>query len=218
MKEKELYLQDLSDTIYEMDEDEIVDIAKAYIEAGYDAHDAVNLGLVDGMNRVGEAYEEEEYFVTDLLFASDAMYAALDYLQPYLTEDAAAEKAGVCVIGNVEGDTHDIGKNLVKTMLEASGFEMHDLGKDVPVDTFISKAEEVNADIICISTLMTTTMPKMREVLETLEEKELRQTYKVMIGGGPVNQAFADEIGADGYSENATEAVRLAEKLMKIEV
>lgn len=217
MKDKNVYLQELSDTIYEMDEEAIVDIAKSYIEAGYDAHDAVNFGLVDGMNRVGESYEEEEYFVTDLLFASDAMYAALDYLRPYLTEDAAAEKSGICVIGNVEGDTHDIGKNLVKTMLEASGFEIHDLGKDVPVNTFIDKAEEVNADIICISTLMTTTMPKMREVLETLEERNIRETYKVMIGGGPVNQTFADEIGADGYSENATEAVRLAEKLMKIE-
>lgn len=216
MVDKETLLQEISDAIYEMEEDEIVDICERYIEAGYEAQDAVNDGLIPGMNHVGQAFEEEEYFVTDMLFASDTLYAALDYFEPYLTAGASKEYVGKCVIGNVQGDTHDIGKNLVKTMMETAGYEMIDLGKDVPAATFIERAESEQVDIICISTLMTTTMPNMEAVVEQLEEANLRDKYKVMVGGGPVNQQFADTIGADGYSNNATEAVLLANQLLGV--
>lgn len=214
MTEKNVYFKQLSDAVYEMEEDEVVDIAKAYIEEGYDPQEAINHGLIDGMNRCGEAFNEEEYFVTDLLFAADTMYAALDFLNPYIKENSENKKIGKCVIGNVQGDTHDIGKNLVKTMMEVGGFEMIDLGRDVPVNQFVERAEEEEADLICISALMTTVMPNIQAIIDELNARGIRDKYKVMIGGGPVNQKFADEVGADGYSDNATSAVILGKELM----
>lgn len=217
MASKEALIQDLSDAIYEMEDDGIIDIAEAYLAAGYDPYDAVSQGLVDGMNRAGEAFAAEEYFVTDLLFASDAMYAAMDVLKPALMAQQETRTLGTMVIGNVKGDTHDIGKNLVITMLEVAGFHMVDLGKDVDVETFITAAEENEADIIGISTLMTTTMPNMRAVLDELRARGLRDKYKVMVGGGPVNERFAEEIGADAYSEDAMEAVVVAKRLLGLD-
>jgi methanogenic corrinoid protein MtbC1 len=173
-------------------------------------------GLVDGMNRAGKLYEEEEYFVTDLLLCSDAMYIGLDILRPYLPE-ASGKDAVTGVIGVVEGDTHDIGKNLVKIMLETAGFRMVDLGRDVPLKKFVETAKEENASFICLSTLMTTTMGGMETVIQLLEEAGLRDRIKVMIGGGPISQKFADQIGADGYSQNAVEAVKLAKRLSGME-
>ena len=145
------------------EDEEVVDVAKEYIEAGYPAFDGIMEGLVDGMNKASELYDAEEYFVTDVLLCSDAMYAGLDVLRPHLenTDNQTKKKA---VIGVVEGDTHDIGKNLVKIMMETAGFEMYDLGRDVPLDQFIEKAKEVNADLICMSTLMTTTMVECRQL------------------------------------------------------
>ena len=151
--------------------------------------------------------------MTDVLLCSDAMYAGLEVLRPHLPETAEGGKTRA-VIGVVEGDTHDIGKNLVKIMLDTAGFEMYDLGRDVPLDAFVEKAAEVNASLVCMSTLMTTTMDGMRIVIEKLKEKGIRDKVKVMIGGSPISQKFADEIGADGYSVNAVEAVKLAKRLM----
>lgn len=213
---KEELLKKLSDYVYEMEDLDIPEVAKEYLDAGHSAHDGVHQGLIKGMERAGDSFADEEYFVSDLLFASDAMYAALEIFEPALTGDQATEKLGTCIIGNVEGDTHDIGKNLVKTMLDAAGFNMIDLGKDVPVQEFIDQAETHQADVICISTLMTTTMPVMREVLEELSAQGVRDKYKVAIGGGPVTEKFAEEIGADGYSENASEAVNLIKRLLAI--
>ena len=173
-------------------------------------------GLVDGMNKASDLYDEEEYFVTDILLCSDAMYAGLDVLKPHLpVEDSKGDKVKV-VIGVVEGDTHDIGKNLVKIMLDTAGFEMYDLGRDVPLDNFVNKAIEVGASVICMSTLMTTTMDGMRSVIEKLKEKGIRDNIKVMVGGSPISQKYANEIGADGYSSNAVEAVKLAKRLSGI--
>lgn len=170
-------------------------------------------GLVDGMNRAGVLFDEEEYFVTDMLLCSDAMYAGLEVLRPHLPAESEIEKKPKVVIGVVEGDTHDIGKNLVKIMLDTAGFEIYDLGRDVAPDIFVDKAEEVKASFICMSTLMTTTMDGMRLVIEKLKERGLRDKIKVMVGGSPVSQKFADEIGADGYSPNAVEAAKLAKRL-----
>ena len=173
-------------------------------------------GLVDGMNKASDLYDEEEYFVTDLLLCSDAMYSGIDILKPHLpVEENKGEKLKI-VIGVVEGDTHDIGKNLVKIMLDTAGFEMYDLGRDVPLDNFVDKAIEVGASLICMSTLMTTTMDGMRIVIEKLKEKGIRDNVKVMVGGSPISQKYANEIGADGYSANAVGAVKLAKRLAGI--
>lgn len=217
-KSKEELLKLLSDYVFEMEDEEIADVAQEYIDAGHDPLDGILEGLVDGMNRAGLMYEEEEYFVTDLLICSDAMYNGLGVLRPHLPQKEAEEEVGYkCVIGVVEGDTHDIGKNLVRVMLETAGFEMYDLGRDVPLERFIEKAKEVDAQLICLSTLMTTTMPGMETVVNMLKEENLYGKVKVMIGGGPISQVYCDQIGAHGYSSNAVEAVKLAKILVGME-
>lgn len=215
-RSKEELLAKLSECVVEMEEEEVVDVAKEYIEAGYPAFDGIMEGLVDGMNKASDLYDAEEYFVTDVLLCSDAMYAGLEVLRPHLPETAEGGEKPKAVIGVVEGDTHDIGKNLVKIMLDTAGFEMYDLGRDVPLDAFVDKAIEVNASLVCMSTLMTTTMVGMKTVIEKLQEKGIRDKVKVMIGGSPISQKYADEIGADGYSVNAVEAVKLAKRLLNI--
>jgi len=215
-KSKEELLEKLSECVVEMEDEEVVDVADEYIESGYPALDGIMEGLVDGMNKASDLYDEEEYFVTDLLLCSDAMYSGIDILKPHLpVEENKGEKLKI-VIGVVEGDTHDIGKNLVKIMLDTAGFEMYDLGRDVPLDNFVDKAIEVGASLICMSTLMTTTMDGMRIVIEKLKEKGIRDNVKVMVGGSPISQKYANEIGADGYSANAVGAVKLAKRLAGI--
>ena len=215
-KSKKELLEKLSECVVEMEDEEVVDVANEYIESGYPALDGIMEGLVDGMNEASDLYDEEEYFVTDLLLCSDAMYSGIDILKPHLpVEENKGEKIRV-VIGVVEGDTHDIGKNLVKIMLDTAGFEMYDLGRDVPLDNFVDKAIEVEASFICMSTLMAATMDGMRIVIEKLKERGIRDNIKVMIGGSPISQKYANEIGADGYSANAVGAVKLAKKLAGI--
>ena len=215
-RSKEELLEALSECVVEMEDEEVVDVANEYLEAGYPAFDGIMDGLVDGMNKASDLYDAEEYFVTDVLLCSDAMYAGLDVLRPHLpADDTGVEKPKV-VIGVVEGDTHDIGKNLVKIMLDTAGFEMYDLGRDVPLDNFVDKAVEVGASIICMSTLMTTTMIGMKTVIDKLKERGIRDQFKIIVGGSPISQKYADEIGADGYSVNAVEAVKLAKRLMGI--
>lgn len=212
---REEILQDLADGVLNLDEELAVRAAHEAIEAGLGAFDAITNGLVVGMNRAGELYDEEEYFVPELLICSDAMYAALAVLQPHLKKEDAQARLK-CVIGVVEGDTHDIGKNLVKIMLDVGGFEIFDLGRNVPLASFVEKAKEVDADLICLSTLMTTTMDGMATVIEMLKEEGIRDRFKVMIGGGPISQGFADRIGADGYADNAASAVRIAKEVCKM--
>lgn len=213
--QKEELLKRLSDDVLEMEEEDVAEAAREYLEAGYPALDAIMEGLVDGMDRAGQLYEEEEYFVTDLLLCSDAMYAGLEILKPYLPDHSGDQKIKG-VIGVVEGDTHDIGKNLVKIMMETAGFEMIDLGRDVPLQKFVDTTREEKAKLVCLSTLMTTTMGGMETVIRLLEEAGIRDQVKVMIGGGPISQKYADKIGADGYSQNAAEAVKLAKSLLDI--
>ena len=211
---KEELLNKLSECVLEMEDEEVVDVAEEYIEAGYPALDGIMEGLVDGMNKASELFEEEEYFVTDILLCSDAMYAGLEVLRPYLPDEEEQAAKPIAVIGVVEGDTHDIGKNLVKIMMETAGFEMHDLGRDVPAEEFVNQAEALKAQLVCISTLMTTTMMRMKDVVELAKEKGC--TAKIVIGGAAITESFSDEIGADGYSVNAVEAVRVAKELLNI--
>lgn len=209
---KEELFKDLSDAVVDMDEDRSVHISESIVQSNIDAYEAIEKGLSDGMDRAGQLFDEEEYFIPELLMCSDAMYAGLDVLKPHIKASGEGERKKV-VIGVVEGDTHDIGKNLVKIMLETSGFEVYDLGRDIPPQQFVEKAEEVNADIIGLSTLMTTTMEGMEKVVTILKEQNIRDKYKIMIGGGPISQAFANRIGADGYAVNAADAVKVARKL-----
>lgn len=215
-RSREDILGDLADSVLNMKEERAVEVANEAIEAGLDAFDAITNGLVVGMNKAGELYDQEEYFVPELLICSDALYLALDVLKPHLRREDAREKIG-CVIGVVEGDTHDIGKNLVKIMLDVAGFEIHDLGRNVPLASFIEKAKEVGAKMICLSTLMTTTMDGMATVIEMLKEEGIRDRFKVLVGGGPISKAFADRIGADGYAANASKAVEVAMALCQAE-
>ena len=217
MATKEELIARLAECVLEMEDEEVVDVANEYIEAGYEAYDGIMEGLVAGMNKASDLYDAEEYFVTDVLLCSDAMYAGLDVLRPHLPAVENTGDVKKAVIGVVEGDTHDIGKNLVKIMMDTAGFEMHDLGRDVPLAQFVDKAEEVGADIIAMSTLMTTTMPGMREVVSMLEERGIRSKYKVMVGGSPISQKFCDDIGADIYTSNAVEAVKAAKAAVGME-
>lgn len=213
MRSKEELLKALSDCVVDMEDEEVNGIAEEYIEAGYPAIDGILEGLVDGMNKAAQLYEEEEYYIPELLICSDAMYNGLEVLKPHLEQNTAEEKHKV-VIGVVEGDTHDIGKNLVRIMLEAAGYEMYDLGRDVKLESFVEKAKEVGAEVVAMSTLMSTTMPGMGKVVEMLQEAGIRDNVKVIIGGAPLSWSYAKKIGADGYSDNAVEAVRLVDGLL----
>lgn len=213
---KEKLFKELADAVVDMDEDRAVATAETVVAAKIDAYEAIEKGLSAGMERAGELFDEEEYFIPELLMCSDAMYAGMDVLKPHIRQDAVAEKRRV-VIGVIEGDTHDIGKNLVKIMLETSGFDVTDLGRDIPPARFVDTAREIDADIIALSTLMTTTMDGMGEVVRQLKDQGIRDSFKVIVGGGPISQGFADRIGADGYAVNAADAVRLARRLTAAE-
>ena len=212
MGKKEELLNELDRCVVEMDDEKVADVAKEYLDNGFDAIDGIRDGLSKGMEKAGKLFEEEEYFVPELLVCSNAMYNGLYVLKQNLKKDTGKEALPV-IIGVVEGDTHDIGKNLVKIMLEAAGFEIHDLGRDVPVESFIEEAKKHEKGLVCMSTLMTTTMMNMGRVIERLKEEGIREKFKVMIGGGPISQAFADKIGADCYTENAEKAAEAAKKL-----
>ena len=216
MRSKEELLQALSDCVFEMEDEEVVEVAKEFVEAGYDPKEGLLEGLVDGMKRASALYEEGDYFVPELIVCSDAMYAGIEELQRNMPIDNA-DSIGSVVIGVAEGDTHDIGKNLVKIMLETGGFDVHDLGRDVPAQAFVDYARDNKVDIVGISALMTTTMPGMAAVIDGLKAEGIRDQVKVMIGGAPVSQAYADKIGADGYTKNAIEAVSFAKSLVGAE-
>lgn len=176
-----------------------------------DPKEILNDGLLQGMMIVGTKFKNNEVFVPEVLVAARAMNAGLAVLEPKLVE-VGNEPVGRAVIGTVQGDLHDIGKNLVVMMLKGAGFEIYDLGVDVEPSAFVDKAEEVGADLICMSALLTTTMPKMQDCIENLKERNLRDKYIVMIGGAPVNDSFAKQIGADYYTPDAATAAEVAKK------
>ena len=182
---------------------------------GVDPLAAINKGFSAGMDVVGELYASGEYFLPDLILGGEAMKAALAVLEPALLATGRERKVeGVVVLGSVKGDIHEIGKALVGSMLAANGFRVFDLGIDIEAEQFVAKAREVNADIVALSALLTTTMLRQREVIEHLAEAGLRGRVKVMVGGCPVTQAWADTIGAEGYAEDAAGAVVVAKRLV----
>jgi corrinoid protein of di/trimethylamine methyltransferase len=188
-------------------------VVQEALAAGVDPQQLLDEAMIPAMDEVGRRFESNEYFVPELLIAARAMKGALELIRPLLAE-RGAKPAGCVVIGTVRGDLHDIGKNLVAAMLEGGGFEVVDLGVDVAPERFVAAAEEKNAQIIAMSALLTTTMPGMRTTLEAIEQAGIRERVKVMVGGAPVTQRFADEIGADGFSDNASGAVRIARELI----
>lgn len=209
--------RDISEALIDMDDDGVEELCNESLKLSISAEETITEGLLVGMIKVGELYEEEEYFLPEVMICSDTLNIGLDILKPHIKTDHTDDPIKV-VLGVVEGDTHDIGKNLVKIMCEASNIETYDLGKDVSLDKFIDVAEEVKADFICMSTLMTTTMSGMERLIKMLEERKLRDKYKVMIGGGPITQKFADSIGADAYTEDANKAVKKIKELVTVAV
>lgn len=185
--------------------------AEQALAEGVDPLELVNGGMMPAMDEVGSRFERKEYFVPELLLAARAMKSALELVRPLLAE-RGSQPVGRVVIGTVSGDLHDIGKNLVAALLEGAGFEVTDLGVNVTAEKFIAAAREKNATIVALSALLTTTMPAMRTTIAAIRSSELGEQVKVLIGGAPITQKFADEIGADGYSENAPGAVALARK------
>jgi corrinoid protein of di/trimethylamine methyltransferase len=212
MTQEELF-RALSDAVVGMDEEKTRQLSNLAVEQGIDAYTTIEQGLVDGMNRAGQLFETEEYFIPELLLCSDAMYIGLDILRPHLKRADSGPRPKI-VIGVVEGDTHDIGKNLVKIMLEASGYELVDLGRDIPPQRFLDEAIKADAKVIALSTLMTTTMDAMADVIKLLQASNLRSRFKVIVGGGPISQSFADRIGADGYAAGAPATVKLVKTLL----
>jgi 5-methyltetrahydrofolate--homocysteine methyltransferase len=182
------------------------------IDAGLSASTILNDGLIAAMGEVGRLFEEGEYFVPEMLIAARAMQSGLNLLRPLLVE-SGIEPSGKVVMGTVKGDLHDIGKNLVSMMLEGAGFEVVDLGTDVAPETFI-EALQAGADIVGLSALLTTTMPSMESTIKAIEESGLRDQVKIIVGGAPVTQEYADQIGADGFAADASRAAALANSLM----
>ncbi|HLC41893.1 MAG TPA: corrinoid protein [Methylomirabilota bacterium] len=200
------------------DKDTVGRMTRDGLNLNMDPRDLIFKGLIPGMDVVGEKFRRNEYYVPQVLLSARAMYAGLDLLKPLITASSTNEYLGTVVIGTAQGDLHDIGKNLVAMMLEGAGFRVFNLGRDVAPEQFVAAVKEHAAQIVGISALMTTTMPAMKRTIDALETAGLRESVKVMIGGAPVSQAYADEIGADGYARDSTLAVVRAKELMKSEI
>jgi len=202
---------DILNAVVEFDKNVVVENVKNAIDSEIPINDILNKGLIGAMDVVGEKFSSGEIFVPEMLQAAKAMQAGLEVLKPHLTGDAMIEK-GTVIIGTVKGDLHDIGKNLVSMMVEGAGFNVIDLGVDVDTDKFVAEAQARNADVVCLSALLTTTMPVMAKTVEAIKKAGLK--VKTIVGGAPVTDAYAQQIGADGFSDNAPGAVELIRKLV----
>ena len=202
-------IREISEELQKGKSKNVKTLVQQALDEGMDATEILESGLLDGMMIVGGKFKRNEVFVPEVLVAARAMNAGMTILEPMLVE-MGNEPVGKAVVGTVKGDLHDIGKNLVVMMLKGAGFEVHDLGVDVEPTAFVEKAEEIGADVIGLSALLTTTMPNMKEVVTLMEEKGIREKYIVMIGGAPVNDSFAKEIGADFYTADAATAAEAA--------
>ena len=214
MADEASMLERLKQAVMDGEDETAKEAANEAVAAGLDPQKAIMNGLAAGMAEMGRLYEEGECYVPELMVSSEALYAGLGILHPLVIESAGGAKSkGVAVIGAVQGDIHDIGKNLVKMMLEVSGLEVHDLGRDVEMESFIEECRRVNADLLCLSALMTTTIIAIKDYMPEFKTK--LPGVKIMIGGAPLNQQLANEWGADGYGENAMEAARVATRLLQ---
>lgn len=211
--EERSLLDSMRDAIVALDEEQAVAIAEKVVASGIDPKMAIRHAIADAANVVGEKFEAGDYFLPQLVISGDLMDVVTTILERNIPK-AEVEQKKIIVIGTVQGDVHSIGKSIVATMLKSVGFQVIDLGVDVPSATFIEKAKDLKADMIALSSLLTTTMPYQREVIDDLVSMGLRDRFKVMIGGGPVTKSYADEIGADAYGRDAIEAMDVAKKLL----
>ena len=206
-------LKDLSDAVVDMDEDKAKEASQRVLDEGLNAYDAIMNGLAAGMVIVGELYDKHEYFVPELLICADALYAGLDILKPHIKPEDLGEKAkSQVVIGTVQGDVHDIGKNIIKMMFEVAGFTVHDLGRDVPLEKFVEEQMRTDSEVVALSAMMTTTMMGMKKVVQMIKEKN--PDVAIMLGGAPVTQDVTELFGADGYADSAGNAVQEAIKMI----
>ena len=204
MASKEELHEKMKNGVIEYQEEEVQEAAQAVLDEGYDALEAIMDGLAAGMEVVGDLYDRNEYFVPEVLMCADALYAGLDILRPHIPKDEGQVNAQV-VIGSVQGDVHDIGKNLVKMMFDVAGWQVHDLGRDVPLENFVEEQLKTDSEVVAMSAMMTTTMLGMKKVIEMIKEKN--PNVGIMLGGAPVTQDVANLFGADGYAESAGNAV-----------
>jgi corrinoid protein of di/trimethylamine methyltransferase len=208
-------LAKITSSLVEGAPDEAVALTRQALDQGLEPLTIVNQGLVPGMDIVGARFQTGEYFLPHLIIAASGMQQAMELLEPELhARQQSIESLGTVVIGTVKGDIHEIGKSLVGTMMSASGFQVHDLGVDVPTETFVAKVKETGANILGLSALLTTTMTVQRDVIDALEEAGIRNQVNVIVGGAPVGQEWANTIGADGYAEDAVGAIELGKRLM----
>jgi corrinoid protein of di/trimethylamine methyltransferase len=208
-------LEQISKSLVDGDPDATFSLTGQALSAGLEPLTIIREGLMPGMNTVGEYFAKGDYFLPDLIIAAEGMKRAMELLEPELSSrQQVLESPGTVVMGTVKGDIHEIGKSLVATMLSANGFKVYDLGVDVPIANFINKIKETNANLVGLSALLTTTMTMQREVVKALVAEGLRDQVKVMVGGAPVTRGWAEEIGADGYAEDAMGAVALARRLV----
>ena len=203
--------KEMHEGVVEYDTDRVVAAANQVVENKYDALDAIMGGLAAGMEEVGELYDAQEYFVPEVLMCADSLYAGLDILRPHVPEEEGSVK-GQVVIGSIQGDVHDIGKNLVKMMFDVGGFTVHDLGRDVPLENFVQEQLRTDSEIVAMSAMMTTTMMGMKKVIQMIKEKN--PNVAIMLGGAPVTKDVANLFGADGYAESAGNAVQEGIKMI----
>jgi corrinoid protein of di/trimethylamine methyltransferase len=209
-------LDHLKKAMVALDQEGVVSKTEMGLAEGVSPLEIIQNGLMPGLNEIGELFENEEIFLPELMKSAKVFQGAMDLLRPKIQEQGGGiEKKGTIVIGTVKGDMHYIGKDIVKLLMETAGFEVHDLGVDVDPFAFIVKADEVNADIIALSALLTTTLVGQKDIIEALEGQGKRNKFKVIVGGGAVTQAWSDEIEADGYAENAYGAIRLAKSFVE---
>ncbi len=210
---KEEILKEITTAIVEFNIDGIKDLIKKGIDAGISPYEILTEGMAKGMDIVGKKYEEKEYFLAELIMAGETMKTGMEVLSPHL-KAGDTKRAGTVVIGTVKGDLHDIGKNVVITLLSSAGFEIHDLGVDVPAEKYVEKVKETEADIVAMSALLTTTMVEMENVIKLLEKEGLRDKVKVIVGGAPITEEFAEKIGADAYAPDAVKGLEICKTLI----
>lgn len=211
-KENAKLLKKIHDAVVEYDEEKSPELCQKALAVGMDPYSAIMDGLAAGMDTVGDLYEKKEYFVPELLLCSDAMYAGLEVLRPHVKVDEH-QAAGKIIMGVVEGDIHDIGKTLVKTMFEAAGWEIFDLGKDVKLERFVEELRRTGADVVALSALMTTSMMAMPKVIQMLRDE--KADVGILVGGAPLTADIARQYGADGYAKDAVSAVTAAGRLVQ---
>jgi corrinoid protein of di/trimethylamine methyltransferase len=210
-RSKEELIEALKQGVIDFEEDTIIDASNEGVEAGYPALELIMDGLAHGMEIVGDLYEKQEYFVPEVLMCADALYKGLDILRPHVPEESGKQVSQV-VIGSIQGDVHDIGKNLVKMMFDVAGWEVYDLGRDVPLENFVKEQLRTDAEVVAMSAMMTTTMLGMKKVIKMIKEKN--PNVAIMLGGAPVTKDVAQIFGADGYAESAGNAVQEGIKMI----